>query len=256
MSDGAGTDPPCADSGTACAKSGTARAAGSPAGRSSAACPPEREGPAEAGLPSKAPGRASDAGARPTSSRRGAPGCSPSRDATRYATSSSTGIRIARLVVVRRRLFDARPDAVELADRLAPALERAVRLAEARVQRAHLALGALQRRVPLGIPRSEPLDAARPIAPAHGPRHGLEIPARHRLQQPCSSHRLPPSYPGRSGLPCCSLYVRSVFSSGYGNTCLVHFQSATSSIQAITVPRGPVLRPVSGHDRVRRTLLT
>ncbi len=46
----------------------------------------------EGGLPSRTPGRASDAEACPTSSLREAPGCPPSRDATRYATSSKTGI--------------------------------------------------------------------------------------------------------------------------------------------------------------------
>src|SRR5262245_15039577 len=147
---------------------------------------------ASLGTGARRPGSESDA--TPSSSPRGRAAAGPGRDrSTRLGDLLQNRQRSC--LVHGRRVVDTRPETVELAHRLAPPEERRLCLAKGTVKLADLALRALQRLVPPGVARSEPLDAARPVASLHGARHGLEIAARHRLQQSCSSHRKPPSRP-------------------------------------------------------------
>src|SRR6185436_9551760 len=114
----------------------------------------------------------------PTGGRLRPPGARRGRARRHEAPRGLRDLLEDRNLVRDRRVVDARPDAVELPDRLAPALECAIRRAEGCVERTHLALGTLQRLVPLRVLRREALDAARPVTAPHGAGHGLEVTAR------------------------------------------------------------------------------
>ena len=198
--------------------------------------------------PRSAAGRSMPTGRRPRPR-------SPRRRVARAATRLRDLLQDHRRLVRDRRVVDVRPDAVELADRLAPAHERAVRLRRAR-RRARP-----PRAPPAPAPRAtrDPArrGARRSPAGSRAPRRASRPRGHRSPSSPAvllvSSHCLLPLL-----LPLRAI-ARLVVPVLDANTCLVLSQSATSGTQAMTVPRPPVfigIRASRAVARHRRTLGT